>query len=99
MQNLLNTEALTEWLRKQNPDEEYVWSDPVYCMMGRYLADNGSSWGAVQYSVMPGYEEIAAEKPWTFGAALERAEALKALPPPALQLTPPKRELETVDAG
>ena len=73
---LLNAERLTNWLRKQDPTEEYVWSDPVYCMMGKYLYDNGSNWGAVQYSDMPHYEEIAGEKPWTFGAALERAERL-----------------------
>jgi hypothetical protein len=95
---LLNAERLTNWLRKQDPTEEYVWSDPVYCMMGKYLYDNGSNWGAVQYSDMPHYEEIAGEKPWTFGAALERAERL-ALPPPPLQIEAPKvREPVTVDA-
>jgi hypothetical protein len=82
---LLNAERLTNWLRKQDPGEEYIWSDPVFCLMGRYLADNGSAWGEMQYSNMPHYTEIAAEKPWTFGAALERAEALT-LPAPALQL-------------
>jgi hypothetical protein len=79
------TEALTEWLRGQPPDGEYVWSDPVFCLMGHYLADNGACWGERSYSDLPHYEEIAHEKPWTFGAALERAEAL-ALPAPALQL-------------
>jgi hypothetical protein len=92
------TEALTGWLRKQPPEGEYVWSDPVYCLMGHYCADNEMAWGMFQYSDMPGYFEIAAEKPWTFGAALERAEKL-ALPPPPLQIAAPVRELETVDAG
>jgi hypothetical protein len=78
-------DALTGWLRKQPPDQGYIWQDPVYCLMGEYLRDNGASWGERSYSDMPHYEEIAAEKPWTFGAALERAEAL-ALPEPALQL-------------
>ena len=45
---LLNAERLTNWLRKQDPTEEYVWSDPVYCMMGKYLYDNGSNRGAAQ---------------------------------------------------
>lgn len=93
-------DALTGWLRKQPPDAEYVWSDPVFCLVGHYLADNGACWGERSYSDIPHYEEIAKEKPWTFGAALERAEALKALPPPPLQLAPPTaRELATVDAG
>jgi hypothetical protein len=98
---LLDTDKLTGWLKNQPPDGEYVWSDPVFCLMGRYLADNGSEWGAMQYSDLPLYEEIAKEKPWTFGAALERAEALKALPPPPLQIAAPveAREPVTVDAG
>ena len=78
----LTTEALVSWLRKQDPDQEYIWSDPAFCMMGKYLSDHNSSWGAVGYSEMPSYYEIASPKPWTFGAALKRAEALKALPPP-----------------
>jgi hypothetical protein len=78
----LTIDALASWLRTQPPDQTYVWSDPVFCMMGQYLAAHDSSWGATQYSLMPGYEEIAAEKPWTFGAALERAEKLLALPAP-----------------
>jgi hypothetical protein len=90
----MTTEALTDWLRGQPGDGEYVWSDPVFCLMGRYLADNESRWGEVQYSDIPHYEEIAGEKPWTFGAALERAEAL-ALPAPALQLED-KRETVSV---
>ena len=47
---------------------------------------------------MPHYEEIAGEKPWTFGAALERAEGVKemlALPAPTPQLED-KRETVTV---
>lgn len=77
----LTVENLKTWLRQQPSDGEYVWSDPVYCLVGRYLADNGSEWGAAQYSDIPGYEQIAGEKPWTYGAALARAEAL-ALPAP-----------------
>jgi hypothetical protein len=91
-------EALTGWLRKQPPDQEYVWQDPVFCLMGHYLADNDSRWGERSYSDMPGYEEIAQAKPWTFGAALERAEALKALPPPPLQIEHKANDLVTVDA-
>ena len=85
-------------MRKQDPDKEYVWSDPVFCLMGQYLADNGSSWGERSYSDMPYYYEIAHQKPWTFGAALQRAEGVKemlALPAPTPQLED-KRETVTV---
>jgi len=84
---LLDSDKLIAWLRTQPPDEEYVWQDPVYCLMGRYLASEGSHWGEFSYSAaMPHYHEIAETKPWTFGAALQRAEALKALPQPPLQI-------------
>lgn len=79
---LFSPDALIQWLRKQPAGEEYIWSDPVYCMMGRYLADNGSTWGVAAYSDMPHYHEIACPKPWTFGAALKRAEALLMGEPP-----------------
>jgi hypothetical protein len=99
----LTVEMVVSWLRRQEPDEEYIWSDPVFCLMGRYLADHGSSWGAVDYRALPHYEEIAQAKPWTYGAALERAERL-ALPPPVPQIAPPvpqiasaSRELVVVD--
>lgn len=105
------TEALIKWLRQQPPDAEYIWSDPAFCMMANYLADHGASWGAVAYSEMPGYREIAETKPHSYGAALARAEKLLALPTPPAQIpvppqplalpTPPQntRELVPVSAG
>jgi hypothetical protein len=91
-------DALTGWLRKQPPDGEYVWSDPVYCLMGKYLADNDACWGERAYSDLPHYEEIAGEKPWTYGAALERAEAL-ALPAPAPETLQLEDKRETVSVA
>ena len=84
---LPTTEVLTDWLRQEvakgRAAEEYIWQDPVYCLMGNFFAAHGrQGWGEVIYSDMPDYEVIAGAKPWTYGAALERAEALKALPPP-----------------
>ena|SRR5262252_1987030 len=95
---LMNADSLIEWLRDQPPDEEYIWQDPVKCLMGRYVTDRGTPKDLYAYNYMPYYHEIAEVKPHTFGAALERAEALKALPPPALQIEDKTRELVTVDA-
>jgi hypothetical protein len=97
--SLLNADSLIDWLRTQPSDEEYVWSDPVKCLMGRYITDVGTPKDLYAYSEMPHYHEIAETKPHTFGAALERAEALKALPPPALQIEDKTRELVTADAA
>jgi hypothetical protein len=90
--DLFDPHALINWLRQQPPDEEYIWQDPVKCLMGRYLKANGSRWGEGAYSEMPYYDAIAHEKPWTYGAALERAEALQ-LPPPAKALPAPEKVL------
>lgn len=79
----LTIEAIVAWLRTQPQNREYTWQDPAFCLVGQYLADNGSSWGFHHYSDIPHYNEIAETKPHTFGAALERAEALKLLPPPS----------------
>src|SRR5262245_31142381 len=84
---LFDADKLIDWLRRQRPDEEYVWQDPVFCLMGRYVTEMGTAKDLYGYSVMPYYYQIAQTKPHTFGAALERAETLKALPPPVPQLT------------
>ena len=104
LDELMSVDKLTGWLKDQPPGGEYVYSDPVYCLMGKYLADHDVEWGAGAYSEMPSYYAIAAEKPWTFGAALERAKALSeetlSLPAPTLQIeaVPQEREMETIDA-
>ncbi len=84
---LLSPDSLIDWLRQQPPDGEYQWSDPVFCLMGRYITDVGTPVDLYAYSEMPNYHAIAETKPWTFGAALQRAEALKQLPAPPLSIT------------
>lgn len=86
LDELMTIDKLTGWLKDQPPGGEYVWSDPVNCLMGKYLAAHDIEWGTGAYSEMPEYHWIAAAQPWTFGAALARAQELKALPPPALQI-------------
>lgn len=72
--------------------------------MGRYITSVGTPADLYAYGEMPNYREIAEAKPWTFGAALERAEKLalppppKALPPPTLELTAEPLELEAASA-
>ena len=80
--DILNADKLIAWLRTQPPEEEYIWSDPVFCLMGRYVTDRGTPADLYGYSDFPNYHEIAEVKPHTFGAALLRAEKLKALPAP-----------------
>ncbi len=96
---LLNPDSLIDWLRQQPPDGEYTWSDPVFCLMGRYITDVGTPADLYAYGELPHYHEIAETKPHTFGAALQRAEALKALPAPAPVIEGTARELAPVDAA
>ena len=96
LQSLMTSDALTAWLRTQPDDGEYQWTDPVNCLMGKYLADHGVAWGDTGYSDMPGYHQIAAQRPWTFGAALGRAEQL-ALPAPARQIAAPQIKLPEIE--
>jgi hypothetical protein len=86
---LYRLEELVAWLRGEvaagRGDEEYVWQDPVKCLMGRYLADRGSGWGYRAYSELPAYEVVAGERPWNLAAALERGEKVLALPAPVAE--------------
>jgi hypothetical protein len=79
---LLDWGRLVEWLRGEDGGEEYIWQDPVRCLVGRYLAARGSGWGYFSYGELPFYEEIAGVKPWTYRAALGRAEQVLGLPAP-----------------
>lgn len=88
----LTENSLVSWLRTKPADQTYVWSDPVFCLVGHYFADHQSTWGAAQYSDLPNYELIAKTEPHTFGAALERAEQLLALPAPT-HIPAPELEL------
>ena|SRR5215510_3770873 len=84
-------DELIDYLKTKDPKGEYVWQDPVFCLMGNFYRDhNIDGWSRVIYSDMPDYGIIAGEKPWTFGAALDRAQALRAEKP---KLTSGAREL------
>lgn len=87
----LTVEALTRWLRSEpDPEREYRYQDPVLCLLGFYFTAQhaGDAIAEAAYEQMPHYREIAEPKPHTFGAALERAEALLALPAPQAPIEP-----------
>lgn len=78
--------AFIEWLGKMNPRGKYDYGDCAgTCLIDRWLVHNGievgaSEEGARNYLDFCGATEwdadIACMRPWTFGAALERARAL-----------------------
>ena len=71
------SKGVLDWLRQQPADSSYDWNHPDHCVIGQYLAAKGQKREGIDYTEMPHYREIAAAEPWTFGAALERALAVR----------------------
>lgn len=67
-------QGVLDWLRQQPADGTYQWQHPMHCLIGQFLAATGQVREAIDYTEMPDYRRITETKPWTFGAALRRAE-------------------------
>lgn len=82
----LSVPALVKWLRSRPlyADSQYTYQDPARCLLGWYLREHNADEAISEaaYETMPDYRAIAEPKPHTFGAALQRAEQLLALPAP-----------------
>jgi hypothetical protein len=86
----LTVEAFIRWLEINPVDREYEWHDVEGCLLCLYLREvfgvqspAGETWngvGGFGKNTLNGdfkYFAICGEKPWTFGAALERARKLQ----------------------
>ena len=87
-------DSLIAWLEKQPSALEYVWTDVFDCLMHHYYTDvlrddlDGEYPARMVFDLgcdferpfgsISAYHKVAGSLPWTFGAALERARALKA---------------------
>lgn len=82
MLNQFSFEALEEWLKTKDPDEEYSWIHSNNCLWGQYAKSLGLSYIEVMEAFRarglvsknggePGFG-IGIRTPNTFGAALER---------------------------
>lgn len=89
MRNILTTEGLRDWLKHKNPTEGYNYLANTGCLLFQYFKESGLNvfsvsacfWRDhenfhVERPFAPEMEDIALEAPWTFGAALARAEAV-----------------------
>lgn len=79
------------WLQKQPADEKYDWLDSDSCLAAQYSQSIDREYGHNDILALAGtfsadLENIAYARPWNFGAALNRAKALKAMK--AKQLVP-----------
>lgn len=78
--------GLISWLETMPANKEYDFFDHEGgCMVGQYMASVGEPWSSVRYEQIvwsiTGERDslkfsIGHDRPWTFGAALERARAL-----------------------
>jgi hypothetical protein len=81
-------ESLIVWLEKQPAEKQYCYGDNGRCLLADYFTSVGYenvSVGACDFHHGPNLEmtakfsddfsDIAVNRPWTFGAALERARA------------------------
>jgi hypothetical protein len=86
--DILTMESLIAWLEKQNPRKRYkFWDLSGKCLYGLYMASHGIIWRESGGSDLGGeerskfcafvYGRVAAAEPYTFGAALKRARAVK----------------------
>lgn len=70
----LSIDSLIAWLEKQPPKQKYSFHDARNCLIAQYLSAAGEK-SCVLYAneVELYFGYVAVERPWTFGAALERA--------------------------
>lgn len=60
------------WLRTKPADQCYDWSNGESCPMAQYLEATGQ----IENGMPDWYINLTLTRPWTFGAALQRAESL-----------------------
>lgn len=76
-------DSLIAWLETKDPVEEYVWFNlKGSCLLSQYsCAHGGSPWYVKHFGgeekCQP-FENMAFDRPHTFGAALTRARSIKA---------------------
>lgn len=84
--DVMSVRSLIAWLERQPADKEYCYLDHGHCLIGDYLRSCGFSdiWvGGFTYRhsgtagerrrLPDAFEDVAADFPRTYGAALERA--------------------------
>lgn len=86
MKPVFDNSSLIDFLTTQKPEDTYDYYDGHCCLIAKYMHYRGFTLASVdkQYAFLPSslgaprilpaaWDDIAAELPWTFGAALDRA--------------------------
>lgn len=74
----ISVDHLIAWLEKQNPVTRYSYFNPRDCLICRCSAALGGTnvFHKIDFGLLD--QLVAQPHPWNYGAALERARALKA---------------------
>lgn len=79
MRNALTIKAFTDWVEQQPADMEYIWTSCWFCAVGRYAQTIGIDFEEIYTEKViygTGFwreaDELAQEKPHTFGALANR---------------------------
>lgn len=90
MDEMLSTANLVAWLEKQPAGESYLYSNPYYCLLGKYFRANGELGlrigerrihggrygdGSCATNIPPAFYQAVTPRPHTYGAALSRLKA------------------------
>ena len=91
MKPIFDRTSLIDWLSSCEPAGEYDYYDGHCCMVAKYLQARGFPLASVDtaFAFLPSslgapralpadWDDIARARPWTFGAALERARKVLA---------------------
>ncbi len=90
--NVFSLEGLVAWLEKQNPATSYDYASPHGCLLAKYFRSMGYRWAFCGTSIFhysrfflptlftkpipKEMNNVSMYGPFTFGAALERAQRL-----------------------
>ena len=77
--DVFSLESLIAWLEKMPADNAYNAANPRECLLGQWImsagVDDPTITSVTMGNRMP-FNDIAVARPYTFGAALDRARAL-----------------------
>lgn len=86
--NILDLPGLIDWLEREDSDRRYSLWWKRTCLLGRYFAAHGMrpsgrwydawSYGGVRLNRFHPLVRVVCAEPQTYGAALERAQAMQA---------------------
>lgn len=87
MQPDISVKSIIEWLKTKSPRGRYEFGRNEGCLLAQYLSDQGHTkiwvggWTFMvdgkRHEIPTELQDIVGDRPFSFGAALKRAEAIQ----------------------